>query len=184
VFAPAFVRLWVGAEWYAGPALPWLAAANAVALGVASVWGWLFAGAGKVRSLLPVHLTQTAVNVVVSVLATWQVGLPGPLLGTLAGYCGVSLWWIPVLLRRHFGVPLGPLAAAIFSPLLLAVSFALAMLALTTVWAPSGWASLAACLALSAVGYLLLAWLVILDSQERALWRHRVALVFVLHRAG
>jgi hypothetical protein len=148
------------------------------------LWGWLFSGTGRVRATLPVNLCHSAVNVTVSLLATWVLGLPGPLLGTFVAYTTVSLWWVAVLLRRDFGIPLRPLALAVVKPVLLAVPYALGLVLIASLWPPSGWVALMIALGGSALGFLGLTWLFLFGSAERTVWRARVASVLALRRAA
>jgi O-antigen/teichoic acid export membrane protein len=177
VFAAPFVRLWVGAEQYAGDLVPWLAAGNAFLLALLSVWSYLFTGTGFLRHLLPLQVVQTVVNVCLSLLATWLFGMPGPLLGTFIAMTCVYLWWEPLLLRKHYGTPLRPLAGAVLRPLCVAVPYAVALRALAVAYPPANWLALAAALAAAALAYLPLAWFLALDSQERRDWWHRGRLV-------
>jgi O-antigen/teichoic acid export membrane protein len=80
----SLISLWVGADQYAGPIVTSLAAINAWALSLFSLWGWMLSGSGLVRLTLPLLLVNTVINVVVSVAATGLIGVSGPLLGTLA----------------------------------------------------------------------------------------------------
>jgi O-antigen/teichoic acid export membrane protein len=177
VFTPAFVRLWVGEDYYGGHLLPWLAAGNAFLLAVLSVWGGLFSGAGLLRRLLASQVTQSVLNVGVSVLATWYAGLPGPLIGTFVAMSGVYLWWWPVLLRECFGTPLRPLAGAVLRPLCVAAPYAVALQLVAAASPPAGWLAVAAALGGSALAYMGLAWLLVLDPQQRSAWTGRLALV-------
>jgi O-antigen/teichoic acid export membrane protein len=180
-FTPVFVALWVGSDYYAGDAVPWITAANGILVAILSLWGWLFGGTGLVRKMLPVNLAQTAVNVIVSLAATERLGLVGPLMGTLVANVGVSLWWLPILLRDCFDTPLRPLAGAVLRPLCVAAPYAVALQALACAYPPPGWLSLAGALSGSALAYLSLAWFLVFDPRERCAWRERFGLVLSRH---
>lgn len=165
-----FVGLWVGDDLYAGDAVVGLAAVVCFIQPLLSLWGWLFSGTAQVRLLLNSLIVATTVNFTVSLLATWQFGLAGPLLGSVCGLAGVSLWWLPLLLRLHFGVPLRLLFLAILGPILLAIPFGLGLQSLVHYWPPTSWLSLAILFPSSVLIYLLLAWLFVFDKAERAAW--------------
>src|SRR5262249_30472122 len=123
---------------------------------------------------IPTLLVATAVNLVVSLAATWLVGLPGPLVGTLAGVLGVSIWRLPLLLGKHFGTRPGPLLPAAGRPLLLAAPPALGLYVFDLQRPPSNWVELVAAMALTSLLYLAASWVFLFSRRRRKAWQERV----------
>ncbi len=113
-----FVQRWVGAEMFVGDILTLLACANAYLLTLLTLWGWCFSATGFARPLVPVAVVNAVLNLGVGIWATYQVGPLGPPIGTAFATVAVNLWAVPLLLRRHFGVPFFRLAWAAAVPLL------------------------------------------------------------------
>ncbi|HEX5268956.1 MAG TPA: polysaccharide biosynthesis C-terminal domain-containing protein, partial [Gemmataceae bacterium] len=174
VYNRAFVALWVGPERFAGETLTALAAVNAVLLAVFGTWAWVFAATGQVRRLVPNMLVGAGANVACSCAGTMALGLAGPLLGTAVQLVALNLWWLPLLLRRHFATPLGPLAAALGRPLLLGVPYALGLWTLTRARPPGGWVALALGMAAAAGAFLALSWWLVFSAADRDEWRARL----------
>jgi O-antigen/teichoic acid export membrane protein len=172
-----FFDLWVSQKRVAfgGEVLTAIAAANALFLGLYSLWGWCFSGTGQVRTIVVPAIAATVVNLAASLLFTWQLGLVGPVLGTLVANLAVYFWCLPVLLRRSFGIPLRALAGAVAWPLLWGVPFAAGLWWWAHAHRPWGWMGLAAEMGASALGFLALGSVVILSPTDRALWRLRLA---------
>lgn len=113
-FNEVFVRLWIGEHGYGGDLLNGVAVINAWFMGVFSLWGWLFTSTGDIRPLVPMMLTQAIVNLGASLILLKMGWLAGPALGTLCAFILVPLWWLPVLMRRSFLLPLRGLFAAMY----------------------------------------------------------------------
>jgi O-antigen/teichoic acid export membrane protein len=180
-----FFNLWLGPKLvaYAGSAVIVIAAVNAFLLGLFSLWGWCFAGTGQIRRLLTPTVTATVVNLAASLILTHQVGLVGPALGTLVANLTVTLWWLPILICRSFGISLRALFRAVAWPLVWGVPYAAGLWWVAHSHHVWGWFGLAAEAGGAAVLFLLLGGLVILTPAERALWRVRLANFFP-HRGG
>jgi O-antigen/teichoic acid export membrane protein len=174
LFTRPFVALWIKPGLFAGDFVVGLAAFNYLVLALLSLWGWLFTGTGLIRRLLPSFIVSTAVNVVVSIGATFLMGLPGPLIGTAAGQVAVSLWWVALLLRKHFGLPLRPLAGAVLGPCLLALPYGAGLLWLRENLDLESWWRLAVAGAVATPGFLLLSWFVLLGPAQRRDWLGRL----------
>jgi O-antigen/teichoic acid export membrane protein len=159
IFNRAFVALWVGADNYAGDGLSANVAVNVWAQGLFALWGWVFTATGRVRGLLPCLLTSTAVNLLVSVLATTWHGLGGPLLGTLSAYGLVQVWWFPRLLKRDFGLQGRRLMASALWPLVAAAPAGVAVVTLAAAFPPDGWLTLFAGLAVAELLVIAALWL-------------------------
>jgi O-antigen/teichoic acid export membrane protein len=177
-----FVRLWVGGERYAGELVTLVAGANALLLSAVTLWDWAFGGTGQVAKLVPVSIVSTVINLGLSLTLTPRLGVVGPLLGTLCATTVTSLWYVPLLLRRTFGMPLHALFRAAAVPMLWGVPFALAVWWLAHRSPDIWWAQLAAEMAAAAAVFLALWWLVMLTAAERRVNRER--LQSVLARPG
>ncbi len=183
VFNHAFVALWLGEASYGGFALTSIAACNALVLAVASLWGWLFGGTGQLASVVPSSMAAAAINLVVSVGFTWLLArrdvhsaIWGPVLGTAAGLLLVNVPVTPLLMRRHFGIPIRPLAKTLCAPLAIALPFFAVLMWLAHRRPPHGWFMLLADMGSAAFAFGALCWLILLDSTDRSRWMHRLRL--------
>jgi O-antigen/teichoic acid export membrane protein len=172
-----FFNLWMGPKLvgFGGSAVTVVAAANALLLGLFSFWGWCFAGTGRVRLLVAPTLVATVVNLIASLTLTRGLGLVGPVLGTLTANLAISVWWLPLLLRRDFGVSLRVLFWAVAWPLVWGLPYAVGLWWLAHSHRVWGWFGLAAEMSGAALVFLVLSGVFILSPAERALWRHRLA---------
>jgi O-antigen/teichoic acid export membrane protein len=175
------IVLWVGSDRYAGGVVTWLAAANSWNLGLFSLWLWPLSAAGLVRVTLPAVICSATVNLGISLAATAMIGLPGPLIGTTAAHVGVTWWWTLLLLRRHLNIPPRLLLSAVAGPGILASFYGVGLVVLSEIipaydprW--PRWVcllSVAGWLAGGAIGYLVLAWFLVLPAADRAEWVDR-----------
>jgi O-antigen/teichoic acid export membrane protein len=173
-----FIELWMGPQFYASDAVNILAAANGVTLAILSMWGLVFQATGRLGHTLPINLTSTAINLLVSLEGTRRLGPYGPLLGTFVARL-VSLPWVPLLLRRDFGLPRRRLAGALAGPLALGLPYAAILWQVAqldpirggTAWA---WLALAAEVAGSSLLFLAMAWVLVYDAAERTFWLDRL----------
>ena len=176
------IGLWVGPDQYAGPAVTWLAAGNAWGLAVLGLWAWPLTGTGQTRAVLPIIALGAAVNLIVSTAATAAFGQPGPLVGTALSFALVNWWGLLLTLRRQFGIPPRSLVRAAAGPALVAAPYgSLLVLFASNVpaydpgwprWAC--WLALAAWLAAAAGGYLILAWFLVLSTDDRRVLTGRI----------
>lgn len=170
-----FVARWVGAPNYAGDTVSLLAAVNGWMMALLSLWGWCFGGTGLMRALVPPALASGTLNLGLSIAATRLVGLPGPLWGTLLGLGATSLWMVPLLLRRHFGVPVGALARAVLTPVAWGAPVTAALWWLARAHEPpAGWLGLGAEMAGGVIVLLTLWWFLALTEAERDGFRERL----------
>lgn len=168
-----FYKLWMPREPYLAGVAP-VAAANALLLGLVSFWSWCIVGAGRARQAVAPTAASAVVNLYASVALTGYLGAIGPLLGTLIAHLAVNLWALPVLLRKLFDVdPLALLLAA-GRPLAWGVPYAAGLWWLARVHTPPGWPGLVAEMGLAALGFLGLAWRVVLSPDERTVWKERL----------
>ena len=174
-----FFELWMlarmGPQGYGGDAVAAVAAFNALVLAVVSLWNWCFSGTGQVHRVAGASALGAAINLAASVALTRSLGVVGPLLGTTIAYLSIQAWVLPLLLRRTFGTPLGPLLRAVALPLAWGLPYAAALSWLARSHPPRGWPGLAAAMALAALGFLAFAALALLGPDDRALSRARLA---------
>ena len=174
-FNEPFVARWVGADAYAGDAVTLLACTNAWLMAILSLWGWCFSGTGQIQLLLKVTMISAVLNLVTSIAATKLIGVSGPLLGTLVGAGATSLWYLPLLLRRHFGVsPLGVLRAALI-PVAWGIPAYFLLRFLAGRYEPRSWPALLGAMAASAVVLLAVWWRFALTEDERSAFRQRIS---------
>ncbi|HEY0468382.1 MAG TPA: oligosaccharide flippase family protein [Polyangiaceae bacterium] len=183
-FNHTFVALWLGESSYGGLALTAIAAGNALLLAIVSLWGWLFGGTGQLGRLVRLSVVSAAVNLLVSVGFTWGMSkrdphdaLWGPLLGTATALLLVHFPFTPILMHRHFQIPIGRLARTLTKPLLIVGPFAVGLLWLGARWPPRGWLALAASMAGAGAALALLCWILVLRVSDRTLWLSRLRLV-------
>ncbi len=183
-FNRAFILLWIGPNGFGGDGLTILAGANGIFLAVFSLWGLVLSGAGHVARVVPGVVAATLVNIIASVVGTLAIGLPGPLLGTLLSFIVVYSWFYPLLLHRHFQVPVGKLLWAIATPVMIGLPYSFLIWWLARTHPPRGWVTLALELACSTLVYLILAWTAIFRSGERREWIGRMRLLLRPKTAG
>ncbi len=170
-----FVARWVGAPAYAGDTVTLLAAVNGWMMALLSLWGWCFGGTGLIRALVPPALASGTLNLGLSIAATRLVGLPGPLWGTLLGLGATSLWMVPLLLRRHFGISVGALTRAVLTPVAWGAPLTAALWWLARAHEPpAGWLGLGAEMGGGMVILLGLWWFFALTEAERETFRERL----------
>jgi len=180
-----FFNLWVGPKLVTsggGDLVIVIAAVNAFLLGLFSLWGWCFAGTGRVRLIVVPSAIATAINLAASLFLTWRLGLvdpvlgiAGPVLGTLVANLAVNLWYLPILLRRSFSISLSAMVMGVAWPLAWGLPYAAGLWWLAHAHRPWGWPGLIAEMSGAALGFLILSSVVILSATDRALWRARLA---------
>ena len=177
VYDRHFVGLWVGEQRFGGDSLVILAAINAFLLAIFSLWTWCINGIGEVRTILPGIAAQSAINFALSILLTLKLGLIGPLLGTTFGFLSVSIWYLPILLRRRFETRAVDLFSAMGWPLASALPFVAIVWSLSRTLPVHGWFDMAVEMSATALGYLATWWLVGLSAGEKSLWLQRMNLL-------
>lgn len=169
-----FVALWVGAERFGGWAVTVLVACNVIFRGVIHLWKWCFIGTGSTQHLIKISIVDVIVNVGISLIATPRFGMIGPLIGTFASFVGLYAWWMPRLLKQHFGTQPIQLYAAIVRPLFLGIVYGAIVVWISTHHAPLGWIDLAVEMLIAAVLYLVLSWYLVFNSHDRLMWQQRL----------
>ncbi len=164
----AFVALWVGPDRYAGDGVSVVVGLNGVLLAVIVMWDVVFGGTGKVASLVPVTLVATAVNVSLSLVLTPRLGVLGPLVGTLVATAGTFLWYLPVLMRRVFGIPVRRILGAAAPPVAWAVPYGGVVWWMAHRRQDLGWTDLALEMSAATLTYLALWWWLMQRPHDRA----------------
>jgi O-antigen/teichoic acid export membrane protein len=165
-----FVELWVGVDRFGGDGVTILAACNGLLLGILSLWGWLFAGTGQQAKLVRINVISTTINILLSVACTHYFGIVGPLLGTFISFITISLWQLPLIMRSVFGISIRSLFTAIVQPLLVGIPYAACVWVLAKNNLNWGWIGLAIGMGFTLMGYIVLAWCLVLDLTEQEAW--------------
>jgi len=169
-----FMALWVGSARYGGNSVTMLASINALLLAIFSLWGWSVSGTGQISKMVGAMGLQTIINFTCSILLTRSLGVIGPLLGTLLSFLSVSVWYLPLLLRRLFGISLKKLIGAVAMPLGLGLPYALMVWCLARSREETGMLDATVQIAALALVYLASCWLMVLSGLERARWTQRM----------
>jgi O-antigen/teichoic acid export membrane protein len=167
-----FVSLWVGPEYYAGGLVVAFAVFNGVLQPVFTLWSWVFAGLGRIGLLLPYTICQGVLNLTISLMATWLVGISGPLIGTAVVNLVFKPWYFSRLLRMEFAVSSRELFTATLLPFIPAAMILGGLIAGYTMWPGASWVRLACAFGAAAGLYFVIAWqLFVRESERRAVWR-------------
>ena len=174
IFNRAFIRLWMGPDFlFGGDVVTIAAAMNAFLLAEQSLWAWCFSATGKTRVLVKPAVATAVINLGMSLFLTSFVGEAGPLLGTTIGFIAVGLWTLPLLLRREFATPIGPLAKAAGFPALFGILATAVLWPLGKMYEPRGWLTLFGVEAFVAISLLCVGVGLLLPRAEFNAWRDR-----------
>jgi O-antigen/teichoic acid export membrane protein len=177
-----FIRLWVGENRFAGDGVTLLAACNGLLLGLLSLWGWCFGGTGNQPKLVRTTALSAGINFLASILCTHFFGIIGPLLGTFMAFTTVSLWQLPLLMREVFGTSLRRLFWAVAQPLVVGIPYGLVVWWIAKSHTPWGWLGIGAEMGLTALIYLAIACLLVLNEYERKQWSDRFTMLFSMRK--
>lgn len=183
-FNHAFVGRWVGSEFFAGSLFSLVAASNAILLSLFTLWDSCFIGTGQVVRVTRLAGVSAAVNLGVSIFLTSQLGIIGPLLGTLTALLFVNGWWTPYLLKKHFQVCPKALCKAVVAPLTVGLPYWALVWWFAYAYPPQGWIDLALNMAASALVFLAVAWVALFSAGERAVWISRIRSLLRLRSAS
>ncbi len=182
VATPAFVRLWVGVKFFQDDGLVFLTTVFVLFQCPVAVWGWVINGTGNVRAIIPCMVAGAVVNVGISVLATRWVGPIGPAIGTAVQYGFVMTLWLPFLVRRITGVSLRALAVSVGGPVALGIPYGATLYGLALAYPPDEfpfpkwgqYLSLLAAMGVGTLGYLVVAWLLLIPRVDRLEFQTRL----------
>jgi len=166
-----FIGLWVGPEYYAGDWVVGLAVLNGVMLPVFGLWGWVFSGVGRVGVLIRYMIWQGILNLAASLLATYFLGVTGPLLGTAFVNLFYNPWALGRLLRHEFGISLIGVFGAMLTPLMPAAIVLVGLYIARELWPDYSWWMWIAEFAAGSGIYLTSCWLLITGENERTTLR-------------
>ena len=88
----------------------------------------------------------------------------------------VSVWYLPLLLRRLFGTSARELVVAVAIPLATGLPYAIATEAVARAYPPSGWIALGTEMAVVALCFAVASWLFLFRADEKTLWPQRIRL--------
>jgi len=169
-----FIRHWVGSATYAGEAVTVIACINIWGWSIYSLWGWPLLGTGHIGRWVPYAIASTIVNVTVSVLGTLELGLIGPLLGTLTGFLVVNSWALPRVLKQTFEISPWQILGTALTPLTWGLPYMAILWLIAQTHNPWGWFGLATEMGAAGLCGLALWWTLSLSQDARNQWRHRI----------
>ncbi|GEM_PF-2527631 len=169
-----FVRLWVGAQYYAGDLLTVLTAVQTLMFAFFTLFSWTIDMQGDARHRAPVTSFGAIVNVALSYVLGVRLGLYGVSLATVIGYGITEVWYNPYLFSRRYRVSLRALAATTLGSIALSAPWMVAVWMLAHRTRSMGWFELGFELGMMILLGALYSWLIILSSSDRALWKNRI----------
>lgn len=184
VYNAEFVGVWVGQQHYSGAAVNIISSINFGLWSIFGLWHWPIAGTGNIGAWTPYAVLSTLLNLVLSVVCTYWLGPPGPLLGTLASFVLIYSWAVPKVLRELFGIDPKELwynaviPGRIYVPYLCIVGW------VAHNSRPDTYLALLTHLGAATMAGLALWWLFDLDSNSREQWKTRFELVFARPRVS
>ena len=168
-----FILLWVGSGSYAGDWVNAISCINIWIWAIMSLWCWPINGSGRIGVLLPYCIAFSAINLTVSVIATYLAGTPGPLIGTLTAFLAVHCWALPRVLGTLFHESLRSIWKPAFAQLAWGIPYSLVLWVVARTHTPRGWLGLLAETSAAVLGGLFLWWLS-LGPVLRQEWQFRL----------
>jgi O-antigen/teichoic acid export membrane protein len=175
-----FVEFWVGRENYAGMTVTGLACLNVFLWSVYSLWGWALLGTGHIRRWVPFATISTLVNISVSLVGTFTLGVVGPLLGTITALLLITSWALPRILKLVFEISPWALWRAALIPLRWGILYLAVMWIVARNRPPQGWLELIISMGIWTAGGVSLWWKLSLGKAERTEWYTRIRRVVFL----
>jgi O-antigen/teichoic acid export membrane protein len=175
-----FVQFWVGRETYAGTTVTGLACLNVFLWSVYSLWGWVLLGTGHIRRWVPFATVSTLVNISVSLIGTFTLGMVGPLLGTVTALLLITSWTLPRVLNLVFEISPWALWRAALVPLRWGILYLAVMWIVAKNRPPRGWLELIIWIGIWTAGGVSLWWKLSLGKAERTEWYTRLRRVVFL----
>jgi O-antigen/teichoic acid export membrane protein len=99
-----FITLWVGADFFASTWILVLALIIMMQQTITRTGHFFLDAKGIVRNSSFAALIEAALNITLSVLLGYKIGMPGILLGTILASTVTSTWYVPYLLRKHLKI--------------------------------------------------------------------------------
>ena len=114
-----FIRLWVGADFFAGQQVLVLALIIMVQQTITRTGAFFLNAKGIARSLSFVAMVEAALNLALSIGLGYRMGMSGILLGTIVASLLTSFWYVPYLLYKHLEIaPMDSVVRPIVWPVL------------------------------------------------------------------
>ncbi len=170
-----FLLKWMGPKFVdGGLAIAALAGFNGMLLTLLGLFAIPFVTTGRVSVVVPASVASSVINIVASVICSWQFGPIGPLMGTAIGGLSVGAWYLPWQLRRTFGTPIRGLVRAVASPIPWGVGYWFLASWASRSHQPVGWLGLIAEMGAWVIAFLILGTFAILGPEDRSLWKGRL----------
>ena len=169
-----FITRWVGAQQDGGRAIAIVAAINGIGLTLLAIYNTALVTTGQVSRLAKSAAISAVLNITLSFFFASWLGPIGPVLGTLVAILCVQAWFVPLLLRRIFGVSCRSLLWAVTVPLLWGVPYAAFLSWLADSHTPPGWFGLLGEMGLASLLFLGFGVRVIFGPEDRQLWNQRL----------
>jgi len=177
-FGEQFLGLWMGEEYRAGATVLAILAAGQLPNIAISMSGSIFAGLNRVRLGAGLAIAQGVANLGLSLVlvivlkmgiegVAWGTFVPGVLCSVVAG--GFALRWIDLPVRSFLAEPIGRCA-------IVALGFAALCALANLVSTSQDWASFWIKVCTLGLGYLILAWFVLISQTARSSIRSTLAL--------
>lgn len=170
----AFVRVWVGDQYYGGNTLTLLIALQGLIFGYYLLFAWVIDTQGDARHRVVVSTIGSALKLVLSFVFGRAFGLVGISMATCLGYLATDAWYGPRLFCRRYGVSGQRVVRAVVEGLARALPWSVFIWFVaryTTITGRTEFAIQGGIAGLAALAY---CWLFVLLPVDRALWRARL----------
>lgn len=177
-FSRNFLEIWLKERFQPYPGLDsviLVAAVNAWLMGLISLWGWCLTGTGRMGLLRRPAVLSAILNLALSLMLCYSLGIIGVLLGTTTALIAVNLWYLPMLLRKTFDIAPRALAAASAGPVMVCLPAAAACFWLARAQGTVGWIGLFVSMSAGFCVTLALNLLLLFTAEDRRRWRMRIA---------
>ena len=174
VFGGTVIRLWVGADFFAGPVALTALMSFLVLRSVTATSANALASTGHMRRVALVTLLEGILNVLLSLSLVRPLGITGVALATLFAHLASSAWILPIRAATATNVGLGNWLKPAVLRSLVAASPGITTAAIVGIaWGPAAHlSSLVGQLAVCGIASVLGLWLFALDSVDRrTVWR-------------
>lgn len=172
-----FIARWVGEDKYAGASVTLVVCFNVWMWAVLYLWGWVLHGTGQLPKWTHYAIAFIFINLSVSILGTFTLGLVGPPLGTMAGFIFVNAWSTPLLLKKQFDWSPLELWTKALIPFIWALPYGAFLWWFARTRQSLGWVQLFVEFGVSGLGSLVLWGLIGMSSAERQNWLQRLKVI-------